>query len=81
MTANRAEYTVETMARSLGVSRSGFHAWQAREPSARDVADRDLMTLIRKVHTASTESYGAPRVSTPSWPIAVCMSDKSVWKD
>lgn len=41
MTANRAEYPIEIMARSR-VSRSGFHAWQSREPSARDIADRGL---------------------------------------
>ena len=47
MTANRAEYPVETMARSMGVLRSGFYAWQARELSARDVADRELTELVR----------------------------------
>lgn len=62
MTANRAEYSVETMARSMGVSRSGFYAWQTREPSARDIADRELTNLIRQIHAASRESYGAPRI-------------------
>ena len=62
MTANRAEYPVETMARSMGVSRSGFYSWQAREPSARDIADRELTNLIRQIHAASRESYGAPRI-------------------
>lgn len=27
MTANRAAYPIETMAKTLGVSRSGFYAW------------------------------------------------------
>ena len=57
-----AEFPIETMARSMGVSRSGFYAWQSREPSARDVADRELTDLIRQFHAASRESYGAPRI-------------------
>jgi putative transposase len=62
MTANRAEYPIEIMARSMGMSRSGFYAWQSREPSARDIADRELMDLIRQIHVASRDSYGAPRI-------------------
>ena len=57
-----AEFPIETMARSMDVSRSGFYAWQSREPSARDVADRELTDLIRQIHGASRDSYGAPRI-------------------
>ncbi|WP_368045159.1 IS3 family transposase [Paracoccus sp. SCSIO 75233] len=46
----------------MGVSRSGFHACQAGEPSARDIADRELTELIRQIHAASRDSYGAPRI-------------------
>ena len=46
MMSNQAEFPIETMARSLEVSRSGFYAWQAREPSARDIADRELTERI-----------------------------------
>ncbi|MEM6962455.1 MAG: IS3 family transposase [Myxococcota bacterium] len=62
MMSNQAEFPIETMARSMGVSRSGFYAWQEREPSARDLADRELTELIRQIHAASRESYGAPRI-------------------
>lgn len=62
MTANQADFPIEIMARSMGVSRSGFSAWQAREPSARDVADWELTDLIRWIHAASRESFGAPRI-------------------
>ena len=58
MMSNQAEFPTETMARSMGVSRSGFYAWQAREPSARDIADRELTNLIRRIQLASRESYG-----------------------
>lgn len=62
MMSNQAEFPIEIMSRSMGVSRSGFYAWQSREPSARDVADRELTDLIRQIHAASRESYGAPRI-------------------
>ena len=61
MTAHRARYPVEIMSRSPGVSRSGFSAWQSREPSARDVADRERTELVRQIHAASRERYSAPR--------------------
>lgn len=60
--SNQAEFPIEIMARSMGVSRSGFHAWQSREPSARDIADRELTELIHQIHAASRDSYGAPRI-------------------
>jgi len=46
----------------MKVSRSGFYAWIRREPSARDLADKELLTKIRRVHKASKQTYGAPRV-------------------
>jgi len=33
MTVNQAFYPVGTMARVLGVSRSGFYAWRVRSPN------------------------------------------------
>ena len=59
---NQAGFPIETPARRFEVSQSRFYAWQAREPSARDIADRELTELIRQIHTASRESYGAPRI-------------------
>ena len=62
MTANQACYPIETMARTLGVSRSGFYAWSSRSSSARAKADDDLTGRIKTIHQASKETYGAPRV-------------------
>jgi putative transposase len=62
MTANQAVYPIETMAKTLGVSRSGFYAWRDRSPSARSKADGDLIKRIGKIHAASKETYGAPRI-------------------
>lgn len=77
MMSNPAEFPIEAMARSMGVSRSGFYAWLSRDPSARDLADRELTELIRRIHAASKETYGA-HASMLNWPIAACMSVASV---
>ena len=47
---------------ALGVSRSGFHAWLSRPPSARAVADEALTPRVRASFTASDRTYGARRV-------------------
>lgn len=48
--------------RVLNLSRSGFYEWLKRPPSDRDVDDAYLLETIRKIHTDSRCSYGAPRV-------------------
>jgi putative transposase len=50
------------MCRVLGVSRSGFYAWCRRGLSARAVRDVVLTAQIEASHTASDETYGAPRI-------------------
>jgi putative transposase len=60
--SERAAFPVTTMCRVLGVSPSGFWAWQRRGPSARSVADAALTEAIRTVHLRSRGTYGAPRV-------------------
>lgn len=53
---------VQTAARVLGVSESGFYEWKRRPPSARSIRHAWLTDLIRQVHAASRGTYGAPRV-------------------
>jgi len=60
--AKKAEHSIKLMCRVLEVSRSGFHAWAAREPSARAVADAALTGRIAEIHAASRKTYGSPRV-------------------
>jgi putative transposase len=50
------------MCRVLGVSRSGFHAWQRRAPSARALADERLLERIRQIDAEHRGVYAAPRV-------------------
>jgi len=62
MSAHQALFPVAAMARVLGVSESGFHAWRHRQPSARALADAALLKRIRTIHASSRETYGVPRV-------------------
>jgi putative transposase len=60
--AERAGYSVKTLCRVLGVSRSGFHAWLRRPLSARAVSDQLLLERVRQLHLASRRTYGSPRI-------------------
>jgi putative transposase len=60
--AEKANYPISLLCRTLGVSRSGFHAWERRPPSDRDLADAWLVDRIRQIHRESRETYGARRV-------------------
>ena len=60
--ANQAAFPVRTLCRVLGVSSSGYHAWQDRPPSPRQIDDAQLTERIRRVHAESDATYGAPRV-------------------
>ena len=60
--AEKADYPISLLCRVLGVSRSGFHAWQRRPPSDRDLADAWLVERIREIHVESRQTYGARRV-------------------
>ena len=60
--ATKAEHSIKIMCRVLEVSRSGFHAWAARAPSKRAVADAALTGRIAEIHEDSLKTYGSPRV-------------------
>lgn len=62
MSANQATFPIAVMARVLGVSESGFHAWRRRPASARAMADTALLKRVRTIHVGSRATYGVPRV-------------------
>jgi putative transposase len=62
MKANQAAHSVATMCRVLGVSASGYYAWQDRSVSARQRQDDALLGQIRTFHRQSRGTYGAPRI-------------------
>jgi putative transposase len=60
--AKKAEHSIKTMCRVLGVSRSGFHAWENRAPSRRRREDELLVERIRAIHDQNRKVYGSPRI-------------------
>jgi putative transposase len=60
--AEKTTYPISLLCRMLGVSRSGFHAWEHRPPSERALADAQLGERIRTIHAESRATYGARRV-------------------
>ena len=50
------------MCRCLNVSPSGFYAWVERQPSARDIANAQLLERMREIHDDSGGIIGAPRM-------------------
>jgi putative transposase len=62
MSASQAIFPIAAMARVLGVSESGFHAWRQRPRSAHATADAALLKHVRTIHAGSCGTYGVPRV-------------------
>jgi putative transposase len=60
--AEKASHSISLMCRMLGVSRSGFHAWERRPPSDRALTDAWLGERISSIHRESRRTYGARRV-------------------
>jgi transposase InsO family protein len=59
---HRDVFDVRVMCAVLEVSASGYYAWRERPESRRDVANRELLAEVRRVHSDSRRRYGSPRV-------------------
>jgi putative transposase len=59
---HRTIWPVAWLCNALGVSRSGFHAWLNRVPSARSRSDEALSQSVKASFVASDRTYGARRV-------------------
>jgi putative transposase len=59
---HRGFWPVAWLCAALDVSRSGFHAWLNRSPSARSRQDEVLVTTIDRSFKSSDRTYGARRV-------------------
>lgn len=59
---HRGIWPVSWLCGALGVSRSGFHAWLVRAPSARARSDIEVGRKVRASFTLSDRTYGARRV-------------------
>lgn len=59
---HRGIWPVSWLCGALGVSRSGFHAWLVRAPSARAQSDDAVGRKVKASFTLSDRTYGARRV-------------------
>ncbi len=59
---HRAQYPVVRLCHILGVSPSGYYAWQRRPPSARTLANQRLLTYMHAIHQEVRATYGSPRM-------------------
>ena len=60
-----AGFPVSAACDAAGVSTSGFYDWRAREaagPTERQVAEAELVELMRDIFDASDGNYGVPRM-------------------
>jgi transposase InsO family protein len=58
----KARWPVEMLCEVLNVSRSGYYAWKGRPPSARTLADAQLVVEIKAAYKVGRGGYGSPRV-------------------
>jgi len=58
----KERYCFTKMAKVLGVSRSGYYAWEGREPSRHEQEDQELGELIKQIFKEHCRRYGSPRV-------------------
>jgi putative transposase len=72
---------VSAACRALGVSRSGYHEWKNRPPSARATADEALNSTIQEVWSCSRQTYGVRRVHAElRLGLGVRVGRKRVWR-
>jgi len=50
------------MAKVLGVSRSGYYAWERRKPSSKAEKDQKLSDIIKNIFNKHRGRYGSPRI-------------------
>ena len=62
MQTHQQEFRVTRMCAVLHVSRSGFYAWQRRQPSSRTQANQRLIERMRVLHQQTREAYGARKM-------------------
>ena len=71
-------YHVATLCRVLGVSPSGYYAWQSRPRSERARQDETLTDRIRAIHERSRGTYGVPRIHAELAAAGIAVGRKRV---
>lgn len=60
--AKKADFPIGPLCRMLGVSPSGYYAWQRRASSRRQRTDFLALAHVRASFTASRRTYGSRRI-------------------
>ncbi|MDB9846272.1 IS3 family transposase [Acidimicrobiales bacterium] len=60
--AEKANFPIAHLCRMFGVTRQGYYAWRKRPPCERRIVDAAYTAVIKKIHTESRSTYGAPRI-------------------
>lgn len=58
----KASHSIPVLCALLGVTRQGYHAWEARKPSQRALAEQRLREDVKRIFDESRGTYGSPRV-------------------
>lgn len=59
---HQAEFPISLMCRVLKIARSGYYKWLSQPASERERVNTALTEAIKAAHTASRQTYGAPRI-------------------
>lgn len=59
----KSDYGLTLLCATLGVSRSGYHAWRTRKPSARRQTNALLLEEIQQLREGPERCYGSPRLT------------------
>jgi putative transposase len=59
---HREEFSVKRMCQLLGVTRSGYYAWQPDQVSPHTLENQVLVEQIRVEYKTSRQTYGSPRI-------------------
>jgi putative transposase len=56
------QFSIHSMCRFMGVSRSAYYGWLQRKPTSRDQIDSQLIPVIQSLFTKSRATYGTRRI-------------------
>jgi len=62
MKGYETKYSIIKMAKILGVSRSGYYAWERRKSYKKEGKDLKLAELIRGIFNEYLRRYRSPRI-------------------
>jgi len=62
----KSDYSIRRLCQVLEVSQSGYYGWvhRARHPAGRTLENLQLLQAIARIHQASRQTYGSPRIQS-----------------